>query len=214
MLLPNKPTQVDSSVATSANATALPSRVINSKAISADKAISILETHASSYPTNSDVKRALVLAIDTLRTKNNTPQLVPSVNLDLRRLVSEQTDRVIQKISGVVGMKFHPYQYDASDKLISAHQLLLAKFTRRIEKSLAASAVKSITAPLPNSAANLYAMVFALARTRCQIALSKKPAEAQLATPVGQQATLLERRNAQREPKKSLEHARLMLPVQ
>ncbi|KAI1007291.1 hypothetical protein K3495_g932 [Podosphaera aphanis] len=96
---PNKSTQIASSIATSANATALPSRVINSKAISADKAISILETHASSYHTNSDVKHALILGIDTLRTKNNTPQLVPSVHPDLRRLVTKQTDRVIQKLS-------------------------------------------------------------------------------------------------------------------
>ncbi|KAI1002935.1 hypothetical protein K3495_g5269 [Podosphaera aphanis] len=98
---PKKSTQIASSVATSANATALPSQVINSKAISADKAISILETHASSYPTNSDVKRALILATDTLHTKNSTPQLVPSVHPDHRRLITEQTDRVIQKISGV-----------------------------------------------------------------------------------------------------------------
>ena len=88
------------------------------------------------------------------------------------------------------------------------------KFTRKIVKSLAASAAKSTIAQLPNSAANLFAVVFALARMRRQIALSKNPAEAQPATLVGKQATLPGQRNAQLEPKKSLEHARLMLPVQ
>ncbi|KAI1005588.1 hypothetical protein K3495_g2630 [Podosphaera aphanis] len=84
MRSPNKSTQIASSVATSAHATALLSRVTNSKAITADKAISILETHGSLYPMNSD---------------NNTPQLVPSIHPGLCRLITEQTDRVIQKIS-------------------------------------------------------------------------------------------------------------------
>ncbi|KAI0992015.1 hypothetical protein K3495_g16171, partial [Podosphaera aphanis] len=91
--------QAASSVATSANATALPPRANTSKAISTDKAISILQTHASSYAANTDVHRALMLAIDTLRAKDNASQSQLSVYPELCRLITEQTERVIQKIS-------------------------------------------------------------------------------------------------------------------
>ncbi|KAI0993832.1 hypothetical protein K3495_g14352, partial [Podosphaera aphanis] len=139
--------QAASSVATSANATALPPRANTSKAISTDKAISILQTHASSYAANTDVHRALMLAIDTLRAKDNASQSQLSVYPELCRLITEQTERVIQKISTVTSSQSYATALRTSSATLHHEASVPPRATREltIKPSAVSDSLKNAT---------------------------------------------------------------------
>ncbi|KAI1007647.1 hypothetical protein K3495_g586 [Podosphaera aphanis] len=165
------------SVPTYANTTPLstkPSNHTATKAIPTDRAISILLRHASPYAVDTDIHRAISLAIvalqakrDTTRSANQDASSSP-VHPDLRRLITEPTDRILHKISQTSPGKHTcaaPYhssarpQHEASVPPRVAREITIkpSVVTNEPEKATGADIVRETSKALGNSTPSVIA---------------------------------------------------------